>query len=147
MVNYSCEFKRMNEYCMEKRTSLFKCVDYVGWFMYLIKSHSFIFYNRACIPNGLLKSFPHNNLQLMIQSGAKGSTVNAMQISGLLGQIELEGRRPPHMVSGKTLPSFARYDTAPRAGGFVDGRFMTGIKPQEFFFHCMAGREVGMKCL
>jgi hypothetical protein len=29
----------------------------------------------------------------------------------------------------------------------VDGRFMTGIKPQEFFFHCMAGREVGMKCL
>ena len=78
----------------------------------------------------------------MIRSGAKGSTVNAMQISCLLGQIELEGRRPPHMVSGKSLPSFAQYDTTPRAGGFVDGRFMTGIKPQEFFFHCMAGREV-----
>ncbi|KDR17997.1 DNA-directed RNA polymerase I subunit RPA1, partial [Zootermopsis nevadensis] len=97
--------------------------------------------NKACIPNGLLKSFPYNNLQLMIQSGAKGSTVNAMQISGLLGQIELEGRRPPHMASGKTLPSFTRYDVTPRAGGFVDGRFMTGIKPQEFYFHCMAGRE------
>ncbi|PNF38093.1 DNA-directed RNA polymerase I subunit RPA1, partial [Cryptotermes secundus] len=97
--------------------------------------------NKACIPTGLLKKFPHNNLQLMIQSGAKGSSVNAMQISGLLGQIELEGRRPPHMISGKPLPSFARYDTAPRAGGFVDGRFMTGIKPQEFYYHCMAGRE------
>ena len=27
-------------------------------------------------------------------------------------------------------------------GGFVDGRFLTGIRPQEYFFHCMAGREV-----
>jgi len=82
----------------------------------------------------------------MIQSGAKGSSVNAMQISGLLGQIELEGRRPAHMVSGKPLPSFCRYDTTPRAGGFVEGRFMTGIKPQEFYYHCMAGREVRVTC-
>jgi hypothetical protein len=118
------------------------CFLYVKWFIYLLKFSNFIFHNRACIPNGLLKNFPHNNLQLMIQSGAKGSSVNAMQISGLLGQIELEGRRPPHMISGKPLPSFTRYDTAPRAGGFVDGRFLTGIKPQEFYYHCMAGREV-----
>lgn len=65
-----------------------------------------------------------------------------MQISGLLGQIELEGRRPPLMLSGKTLPSFLAYDPSPRAGGFVAGRFLTGIRPQEYFFHCMAGREV-----
>nr|CAD7199685.1 unnamed protein product [Timema douglasi] len=51
--------------------------------------------NTACLPTGLLRKFPDNNLQLMIQSGAKGSTVNAMQISCLLGQIELEGKRPP----------------------------------------------------
>lgn len=78
----------------------------------------------------------------MVQSGAKGSTVNTMQISCLLGQIELEGKRPPVMISGKSLPSFIPFDTQPRAGGFIDGRFMTGIQPQEFFFHCMAGREV-----
>lgn len=66
-----------------------------------------------------------------------------MQISCLLGQIELEGRRPPLMLSGKTLPSFAPYDVSPRAGGFVSGRFLTGIRPQEYYFHCMAGREVG----
>jgi DNA-directed RNA polymerase, beta'' subunit/160 kD subunit len=64
-----------------------------------------------------------------------------MQISCLLGQIELEGKRPAMMVSGRTLPSFLPYEVSPRAGGFVDGRFMTGIQPQEFFFHCMAGRE------
>ncbi|KAK2581870.1 hypothetical protein KPH14_002333 [Odynerus spinipes] len=97
--------------------------------------------NKTCIPLGLLKKFPHNNLQLMVQSGAKGSMVNTMQISCLLGQIELEGKRPPLMISGKSLPSFPPYDPTPRAGGFIDGRFMTGIQPQEFFFHCMAGRE------
>ena len=68
--------------------------------------------------------------------------VNCMQISCLLGQIELEGKRPPLMLSGKTLPSFLPYDVTPRAGGFVTGRFLTGIRQQEYFFHCMAGREV-----
>ncbi|KAM3613299.1 uncharacterized protein V6R79_023616 [Siganus canaliculatus] len=97
--------------------------------------------NKVCMPIGLHTSFPDNNLQLMVQSGAKGSTVNTMQISCLLGQIELEGRRPPLMPSGKSLPCFQPYDPLPGAGGFVSGRFLTGIKPQEFFFHCMAGRE------
>lgn len=94
------------------------------------------------MPAGLLCKFPENNLQLMVMSGAKGSTVNTMQISCLLGQIELEGKRPPVMISGRTLPSFPIFETAPKAGGFIDGRFMTGIQPQDFFFHCMAGREV-----
>ena len=47
-----------------------------------------------------------------------------------------------NICSGRSLPSFQPYDTSPRAGGFVDGRFLTGIRPQEYFFHCMAGREV-----
>ncbi|KAF7239017.1 DNA-directed RNA polymerase I subunit RPA1, partial [Varanus komodoensis] len=97
--------------------------------------------NKVCMPLGLHRSFPENNLQLMVQSGAKGSTVNTMQISCLLGQIELEGRRPPLMTSGKSLPCFQPYDFSPKSGGFVTSRFLTGIKPSEFFFHCMAGRE------
>lgn len=97
--------------------------------------------NKQCLPLGLLTKFPDNNLQLMVEAGAKGSKVNTMQISCLLGQIELEGKRPPRMMSGKTLPSFLPYDLTPRAGGFISGRFMTGIRPQEYFFHCMAGRE------
>ncbi|KAG1668409.1 DNA-directed RNA polymerase I subunit RPA1 [Nymphon striatum] len=97
--------------------------------------------NTVCLPKGLLKKFPHNNLQLMVESGAKGSTVNTMQISGLLGQIELEGRRPPITMSGRSLPSFLPYDTSPRSRGFIAGRFLSGIRPQEYFFHCMAGRE------
>ena len=95
----------------------------------------------SVMPHGLLRRFPHNNMQMMTQSGAKGSTVNAQQISCALGQQELEGRRVPVMVSGKTLPSFKAFETKAIAGGYVASRFLTGIKPQEFFFHCMAGRE------
>lgn len=102
---------------------------------------------RTCLPGGLITQFPSNNLQLMVLSGAKGSMVNTMQISCLLGQIELEGKRPPLMISGKSLPSFPSFETSPKSGGFIDGRFMTGIQPQDFFFHCMAGREVSVKSL
>ena len=95
----------------------------------------------TCIPSKLYKPFPQNNMQVMTVSGAKGSSVNVSQISCLLGQQELEGKRVPTMVSGKTLPSFQAFDTAARAGGYITGRFLTGIKPQEYYFHCMAGRE------
>lgn len=95
----------------------------------------------ACLPGGLVKQFPWNQMQLMTSSGAKGSSVNANLISCNLGQQVLEGRRVPVMVSGKTLPSFKAFETHPQAGGYVCGRFLTGIKPQEYYFHTMAGRE------
>lgn len=47
----------------------------------------------------------------------------------------------PRMASGKTLPCFVPFDLEARAGGFIADRFLTGIKPQEYYFHCMAGRE------
>lgn len=96
---------------------------------------------KVCFPSGLVKNFLHNNLQIMIQSGAKGSSVNSMQMSCVLGQQELEGRRPRLMVNGNTLPSFRPYDPSPMSGGFIPNSFMSGLTPQEYFFHCMAGRE------
>jgi len=45
------------------------------------------------------------------------------------------------MISGKTLPAFEPFEAESRAGGYIADRFLTGIRPQEFFFHCMAGRE------
>ena len=50
-----------------------------------------------CIPNGLVKRFPKNNISAMVLTGAKGGIVNQTQISSLLGQQELEGRRVPKM--------------------------------------------------
>ncbi|KAL0227467.1 hypothetical protein RCL1_003611 [Eukaryota sp. TZLM3-RCL] len=95
----------------------------------------------STIPSAQAVPFPKNNLGVMAVIGAKGSNVNVSQISCLLGQQALEGRRVPIMVSGRSLPSFAPYDPSPKAGGFVGSRFLTGISPQEYYFHCMAGRE------
>ncbi|CAL4947601.1 unnamed protein product [Urochloa decumbens] len=97
--------------------------------------------NGEVLPRGLQKTFPGNSLSLMTATGAKGGMVNMTQISSLLGQQALEGKRVPRMVSGKTLPCFAPWDTSPRAGGFISDRFLTGLRPQEYYFHCMAGRE------
>jgi DNA-directed RNA polymerase I subunit RPA1 len=90
---------------------------------------------------GLMKKFPFNNFSMMTVTGAKGSNVNHSQVSVMLGQQELEGKRVPMMITGKTLPSFIPYDPNPRASGYISDRFLTGLRYQEFFFHCMAGRE------
>ena len=95
----------------------------------------------SCLLSGLRKKFPQNQMQAMTTSGAKGSLVNANFISCNLGQQVLEGRRVPVMISGKTLPSFKPFETSVRAGGYIADRFLTGVKPQEYFFHAMAGRE------
>ena len=77
----------------------------------------------------------------MTGTGAKGSGVNFSQISVMLGQQELEGRRVPLSPSGCTAPCFAPYELTARAGGYITDRFLTGVRPPEFYFHCMAGRE------
>ncbi|KAK4498596.1 hypothetical protein PRZ48_011255 [Zasmidium cellare] len=97
--------------------------------------------SNQCMPSGLAKPFPKNQMQTMTNSGAKGSKVNVNLISCNLGQQVLEGRRVPVMVSGKTLPCFKPFETSVRAGGYIVDRFLTGIRPQEYFFHAMAGRE------
>jgi DNA-directed RNA polymerase I subunit RPA1 len=96
---------------------------------------------KACLPEGLVKKFPKNQMQNMTVSGAKGSAVNANLISCNLGQQVLEGRRVPVMVSGKSLPCFKPFETNIRAGGYIVNRFLSGIRPQEYYFHAMAGRE------
>ncbi|XP_057783814.1 DNA-directed RNA polymerase I subunit 1 [Salvia miltiorrhiza] len=96
---------------------------------------------KHLLTRGLLKPFPKNCISVMTTTGAKGSTVNFQQISAYLGQQELEGKRVPRMVSGKTLPSFPPWDYTARAGGFITDRFLSGLRPQEYYFHCMAGRE------
>ncbi|KAG2465977.1 RPA1 polymerase, partial [Polypterus senegalus] len=70
-----------------------------------------------------------NMVDLKFKEEVNQVSNNINKISCLLGQIELEGRRPPLMPSGKSLPCFQPYDATPRAGGFVTGRFLTGIKP------------------
>ncbi|GJD05633.1 DNA-directed RNA polymerase I subunit rpa1 [Galdieria sulphuraria] len=98
---------------------------------------------KSCISDreGVVKKFPHNGFLLMTSSGAKGSLVNTAQISCQLGQTELEGKRVPRSLSGATLPCYPSFDPCPQSGGFIASRFLTGIRPDEYFYHCMAGRD------
>ncbi|XP_024027231.1 DNA-directed RNA polymerase I subunit 1 [Morus notabilis] len=96
---------------------------------------------KGLLSKALLKPPIKNCISLMTTSGAKGGAVNFQQISSHLGQQELEGKRVPRMASGKTLPCFPAWDWRARAGGLVIDCFLSGLRPQEFYFHCMAGRE------
>ena len=93
------------------------------------------------LEKGLIFPFPSNRFAMMVKSGSKGSVVNQTLVTCMLGQQELEGRRAPRLPNGKTLPSFEPFDPNPRSSGYISDRFSTGIRPQEFFFHAMAGRE------
>lgn len=95
----------------------------------------------AALPTGLYKSFPDNMFSLIVTTGAKGSKVNHAMIVAGLGQQELEGRRVPLQVSGKSLPCFMPWDASARAGGYIADRFLTGLRPADYYFHCMSGRE------
>jgi DNA-directed RNA polymerase I subunit RPA1 len=83
----------------------------------------------SCFPHGLVRQFKENCMSLMTTSGAKGGLVNFSQITAMLGQQDLEGRRVPRMASGKTLPSFHAFDAGARSCGFVADRFLSGASP------------------
>eukprot|EP00477_Mikrocytos_mackini_P001908 GAHX01002075.1.p1 GENE.GAHX01002075.1~~GAHX01002075.1.p1 ORF type:complete len:1518 (+),score=337.65 GAHX01002075.1:38-4555(+) len=109
-----------------------------------IKNEIYSLTNQASsliLPKGLESRLKDNGFHFMIASGSKGNPVNLHQIACNLGQQELEGKRAPRMLSGKTLPSFFSFDLSPRSGGFIEEGFFEGISLDGFFFHCMAGRE------
>ena len=82
-----------------------------------------------------------NRMKQMIDSGAKGNSTNISQMMALVGQQNVAGRRVQYTLQDRTLPHFAKYDHGIESHGFVENSFIQGIKPAEFFFHAMAGRE------
>lgn len=90
--------------------------------------------------NGLCDN---NRMQVMIDCGSKGSQMNMIQISGHLGQNNVEGRRIQAEIDGgaRTLPCFERGDKHPRTRGFIENSYLKGLTPSEFWFHAKAGRE------
>ena len=91
---------------------------------------------KACFPTGLVRPFQRNCMSLMTTTGAKGGLVNFSQITAMLGQQDLEGRRVPRMASGKTLPSFHAFDAGARSCGFVADRFLSGAFSPVFCARC-----------
>ncbi|KAL2184397.1 beta and beta-prime subunits of DNA dependent RNA-polymerase [Thermothelomyces heterothallicus CBS 203.75] len=82
-----------------------------------------------------------NNAVIMARSGSKGSSINISQMTALVGQQIVEGKRIPFGFKYRTLPHFTKDDYSPEARGFVENSYLRGLTPSEFFFHAMAGRE------
>ena len=94
------------------------------------------------ISGQLMKSLPADNrMRQMVDSGSKGSDLNISQMAGTLGQQLIAGRRIQYTLQDRTLPHFARFDDGMESRGFVENSFINGIRPAEFFFHAMGGRE------
>jgi len=89
-----------------------------------------------------LKSLDKKNRMIdMVNSGSKGSIINVSQMISCLGQQKVDGKRIPYGFTDRTLPHFLKYDDSPEGRGFVESSFISGLSPQEFFFHAMGGRE------
>ena len=82
-----------------------------------------------------------NNAIQMARAGSKGSTINISQMTAIVGQQSVEGKRIPFGFKYRTLPHFAKDDYSALSRGFVENSYLRGLTPTEFFFHAMAGRE------
>ena len=83
----------------------------------------------------------NNNFYAMVTSGSKGSIINISQIMACVGQQNVSGKRVDYGYNERTLPHFTKNDNSANSRGFVNGSYVNGLSPNEFFFHAMAGRE------
>jgi len=99
--------------------------------------------NKATNDSGKigLKSLDKDNrFVTMVKAGSKGSDLNISQMIACLGQQLIDGKRIPYGFENRTLPHFTKYDDSPGARGFVENSFISGLTPEELFFHAMGGR-------
>src|SRR3990167_10657940 len=77
----------------------------------------------------------------MISSGAGGNILNITQIACSVGQQSLWSERIKLGYTDRTLSFFKENDLSPKARGFIYSSYMDGLKPHEFFFNAITGRD------
>mgnify|MGYP001391074500 FL=1 len=82
----------------------------------------------------------NNRFVTMVNAGSKGSDLNISQMISCLGQQNVDGKRIPYGFENRTLPHYCKFDDSPEARGFVESSFISGLRPEELFFHAMGGR-------
>jgi DNA-directed RNA polymerase subunit A' len=83
-----------------------------------------------------------NSLLLMTQSGAKGKSENVSQITSLIGQQYLRGKRLlAKRPGGRTISHFLPGDDDPASAGFVENSYYSGTTGGEYFMLQVSSRE------
>ncbi len=80
-------------------------------------------------------------VKIMTMSGARGNIINIAQMSACVGQQSFRGGRIDKGYKKRTLSCFSKGDLKPAAHGFIKKGFRQGMKPWEFFFMAMTGRD------
>ncbi len=100
---------------------------------------------RTKIGKVVKKEFPlENPVNTMILSGAGGNILNITQIACCVGQQALWAKRINIGYTNRTLSFFKEHDLSPLAHGFIYSSYMQGLKPHEFFFGAITGRDALM---
>jgi len=91
---------------------------------------------------------PTNSFISTVTGGSKGDFFNIAQITGLLGQQNISGKRLPLFLNGeRSIPHYPKNDKKYtswekyESRGFISSSFISGLNPREFFFHACSGRE------
>ncbi len=83
----------------------------------------------------------NSNTLKIVQSGAKGSSIHIAQMTAIVGQQAMRGKRIQKGYYERTLSHFRKGDLRPAAHGFIRNSFRQGLSPSEFFFMGMTGRD------
>jgi DNA-directed RNA polymerase subunit A' len=83
----------------------------------------------------------NSSLVIMVDSGAKGKNLNLAQMSACIGQQALRGGRINKGFKNRTLSHFKVNELTPESRGFIKDGFKKGMKPHEYFFSAMTGRD------
>ena len=82
-----------------------------------------------------------NAVNHMIKSGGGGNILNITQMASCVGQQVLRGGRIDLGYNERTLSFFEKGDLSPKARGFINSPFIKGLRPDEFFFGAITGRD------
>jgi len=82
-----------------------------------------------------------NSTVLMARSGGQGNFLNLAQMAALVGQQALHGSRINNGYSKRTLSLFPKGSLSADTRGFIRRGYRSGLKPYEYFFHAMTGRD------
>ena len=97
---------------------------------------------RTKIGEMVKKEFPKDNpVNHMIISGGGGNILNITQIACCVGQQALWGKRIEIGYKKRTLSFFKKGELSPASRGFINNSFMKGLRPDEFFFGAITGRD------
>ena len=97
---------------------------------------------RTKIGEIVKKEFPKDNpVNHMIMSGGGGNILNITQMASCVGQQALWGKRIELGYNRRTLSFFKQEDLSPKARGFIRSSFIKGLRPDEFFFGAITGRD------